>query len=161
MHRTLVLAVGAAVVAHFVACSTDSSTPAPLGNGNDFFGLDATPGTPVGDNGGDGAVDDVFAPLDGGAYGTLPDGYAPLALCSQCACEGGTYCFGGSPSTAFSGVCDQTGSTSPAVGCNTLPADCADASDCVCLLSTIAPQTSCYAACVGTVTTGFSVYCAP
>ncbi|HEY4011781.1 MAG TPA: hypothetical protein VGM06_00470 [Polyangiaceae bacterium] len=161
MHRALVSAVGAAVLASSVACTAESSSPAPIGKGDDFFGLDATPGTPVGDNGGDGSVDDVFLPLDGGAYGTLPDGYAPLALCSQCGCEGGTYCFGGSAATTFSGVCDQTASTTLAVGCNALPSDCADASDCVCLLSSIVPQTSCYPACAGTVTTGFSVYCAP
>jgi hypothetical protein len=161
MHRALILALGAVALSSSMACSSESTSTAQLGKGDDFFGLDATPGTPVGDNGGDGSVDDVFAPLDGGAYGVLPDGYAPLALCSQCGCEGGTYCFGGSPQTAFSGVCDQTSSASLAVGCNTMPADCADASDCVCLLSTIGSQTSCYAACAGTPAMGFSVYCAP
>ncbi len=160
MHRAYAFGVRAAVVVSVAGCTSESSSTKPLGQGDDFFGLDATAGTATGDDDASAAADSVFAPLDG-QYGVLQDGYAPLALCSQCACEAGTFCFGGSPTTSFSGVCDQTSSTDLGVGCHLLPSNCGDASDCVCLLSTLVPQTSCYPACAGTVTAGFSVYCAP
>ena len=160
MSRALVLAARAAIVLSLAGCTSESSSPQPLGHGDDFFGLDATD-MPTGNGDDAGAFDAaIFAPVDGG-YGVLPDAYAPLALCSQCGCEGGTYCFGGSPGASFSGSCDQTQSSGLEIGCHSLPAGCADASDCVCLLGTLASQTSCYPACAGTVTSGFSVYCAP
>src|ERR1700730_14942381 len=85
------------------ACS-DSS--APLGQGN-VVHVDADASSvPVGDSDGDVVADSPFAPK-GGPYAAPPDAYAPLASCSQCACDAGTFCYGGSPSTALS-ACDWT-----------------------------------------------------
>jgi hypothetical protein len=101
--------------------------------------------------------------LEGGEAGYgygASDAYAPLAWCQQCACKGGSYCFGGSTGyTSFDGVCDnvEAGAGAPlAVGCNLPPSGC-DASDCVCLIKALAPQMPCAANCVGTK--NVSVYC--
>lgn len=158
-HARVFALVISALAVGLAACTSESSSPAPLGKGNDFFGLEAGAAPPTGDDAG--VLDDSpFAPLDG-QYGVLPDGYAPLAVCAQCACEAGTYCFGGSPSVAFSGVCDQTASTDLAAGCHRVPAACANEPDCVCVLSALVSQTSCYPACADSVTGSFTVYCAP
>ena len=106
-------------------------------------------------------MDSFFAPLDG-QYGPLPDGYVPLAVCAQCACAGGAFCYGGSPYTAFSGTCDQTASTALGVGCHTIPAGCAAEPDCVCLLQALGAQMPwCYAACADDPNGGFTIYCPP
>jgi hypothetical protein len=161
MFRARALAlVTSALALGLSACTSGSSSPAPLGHGDDFFGLDATaaPQAPADDAGAqDGSP---FAPVDS-PYGVVPDGYAPLAACAQCACEAGTYCFGGAPGVVFSGLCDQTSSVGPAIGCHAIPAGCANEPDCVCILSGLAMQTSCYPACVEPTSGGFTVYCPP
>jgi hypothetical protein len=154
-----------------IALAGCSDSSGPLGSGNRVsMDVDASSqgnqsSPPSGDADAPSA-DSPFAPLDGqGQYGALVDGYAPLAVCAQCACAAGTYCYGGSSQTSFSGVCDQTAATggnSPlAVGCNSLPPGCANEPDCVCVLAALAPMVSCYLVCAETPAGGFSVYCPP
>lgn len=158
-------AAGGMLVISLAACG-DSG--APLGDGNRLK-VDVDAASQPGQSGGDAEAlssDSPFAPLDGGGqYGTLADGYAPLAVCAQCACGAGTYCYGGSSQSSFSGVCDQTGAVGngagPPVGCNSLPAGCANEPNCVCLLAVVAPGMSCYPVCVETPAGGFTVYCPP
>src|SRR5271165_2187142 len=91
--------VAAVLCAPFGACEASSS---PLGAGNVLAGdVDATSQTPPPQTTDDGSVDSPFAPLDG-PYGVVRDGYSPLAVCAQCACSPGTYCYAGSPSTSLS-----------------------------------------------------------
>jgi hypothetical protein len=87
-------------------------------------------------------------------YGTLVDGggpygYSPVGICTKCACEAGTYCFGGGTGyTTFSGSC--TGATGLAVGCQPLPAACPSTTTCAsagCLFAALKPQVSCYPVC--------------
>jgi hypothetical protein len=120
--------------------------------------VDATaPPMPAGDDGG--STDSPFARLDS-PYGVFPDGYAPLAVCGTCACEAGTYCYGGSAYMTLS-VCDQTASPGQEIGCHTIPPGCASEPDCVCLLQAFAPQKSCYPVCADDGMGGFTVYCPP
>lgn len=135
-------------------CACESESSAPLGSGdNTHVDVDASQGPPP-MNDDDASPDSPFAPLDGPyTYGALPDGYAPLVNCEQCMCPSGTYCYGGTPSTAVSS-CDQTAATGALQpGCHTLPAACASGTDCVCLLQALESTLgqTCYAACaVGT-----------
>jgi hypothetical protein len=137
----------------------DSSPPS--GHGSHLkVDVDAS-STPPADLAEDASSDSPFAPLDA-KYGSLPDGYAPLAVCAQCVCSAGTFCYGGSASTSFSGTCDQTASTALDVGCHAIPAGCAAEPDCVCLLQALSAQMPCYAACANNAATGgFVVYCPP
>jgi hypothetical protein len=107
----------------------------------------------------DAGEDSPFARVDG-QYGSVPDGYAPLVVCAQCACEGGTYCYGGAPSMTFS-ACDQTASSRLDLGCHAIPAGCANEPDCVCLLRAFAPPMACYPVCTESPTGAFTVYCPP
>ncbi|MDP9000581.1 MAG: hypothetical protein M3O46_10765 [Myxococcota bacterium] len=145
------------VLATVAGCGTNSS----LGNGSNLaVDVDASArSAPSSDDAGGASSDSPFTPLDG-PYGKVPDGYTPLATCTQCACKGATYCYGGSPYTAFS-ACDQTASTMLTVGCHALPPACASEPDCVCLLRALAPELSCYAACTDSAMGSFTVYCPP
>lgn len=152
--RVPILGVVAATLA---GCGTSS----PLGSGSHLsvdVDASARPAPPNDDAGG-AATDSPFASLDG-PYGAVPDGYGPLAICAQCACMGSTYCYGGSPYSAFS-TCDQTAGTTLTIGCHALPPGCAAEPDCVCLLQALATQLSCYAACTDNAMGGFTVYCPP
>jgi hypothetical protein len=142
------------------AALTGCDNSAPLGSGSRLaVDVDASSQPAQSTDDDSSSADSPFAPVDG-AYGILPDGYAPLALCAQCACAVGTYCYGGSPYMTFS-ACDQTASTSLAIGCHKIPAGCANEPDCVCLLQALAPQMSCYPVCTDNVMGGFTVYCPP
>jgi hypothetical protein len=145
-----------ALVAALAGC-TDSS--GPLGTGSHVtVDVDASsPPVPASDDAG--PTDSPFAPLDS-QYGVFPDGYAPLATCGQCACEAGTYCYGGSATMTLS-VCDQTASSGLGVGCHIIPAGCANEPDCVCLLQALATPKSCYPVCADNGAGGFTVYCPP
>jgi len=124
--------------------------------------VDASQQTPP-MNDDDASADSPFAPLDG-PYGAIPDGYAPLANCAQCACPSGTFCYGGTPNSTVA-ACDQTASMGSTLepGCHTLPAACApigNGTDCVCLLQSLESTLgqSCYAACtMGTGGSGTTV----
>lgn len=137
------------VLAGILPLSACEGSSPPLGSGDnlhvDVDGSQQQP--PMNDD--DASDDSPFAPLDG-PYGAIPDGYAPLANCAQCACPSGTFCYGGTPSTTVS-ACDQTAATGAALqpGCHALPAACASGTDCVCLLQSLASTLgqSCYAAC--------------
>jgi hypothetical protein len=84
-------------------------------------------------------------------YGTVEDGngaygYSPVGVCNKCACEAGTYCFGGGTGyTTFSGTC--TGASGLAVGCQPLPAACASAPTCDCIFDSLKSELSCYPQC--------------
>jgi len=139
-----------------------SGSSAPSGHGDDFkIDVDASSMAPSTDTAEDATADSPFAPLLDAHYGQLPDGYAPLAVCAQCACGATTFCYGGSSSTPFSGSCDQTASTALEAGCHAIPAGCAAEPDCVCLLQALAPQMSCYLACSDSQNGGFTIYCPP
>src|SRR5258708_40077383 len=124
-------AVASMLVIALAGCSDSSG---PLGSGNRVSmdvdaSSQATQSSPPSADAEAPSADSPFAPLDGqGQYGALVDGYAPLAVCAQCACaaEAGTYCYGGSPQSSFSGACDQTGATGTglAVGCHSFPPGC-------------------------------------
>jgi hypothetical protein len=163
---TVVAAVGLACIA--VACVEGQG--APLGRG-DLLKTDvdaslgsSAPAPPVDASAPD---DSPFAPLDG-PYGRLADGYAPLAVCAACACANGTYCFGGSQSSALTS-CDQGATAGSGVGCHTIPPACENEPDCVCLLRQLDPQISaairaqpsCYPVCASAPSGGFTVYCPP
>jgi hypothetical protein len=147
------------VVAGLAGCS---ESKAPTGRGDDLkVDVDASAVSPPADDGDDASTQDSpFAPVDG-PYGPLPDGYSPLAVCAQCACDGSTFCYGGSPSTSFSGACDQTANAALGVGCHAIPAGCAAEPDCVCLLQALGTQMPCYAACADESNGGFTIFCAP
>jgi len=147
------------VVAGLAGCS---ESKAPAARGDDLkVDIDASAAPPPADIGDDASTQNSpFAPVDG-PYGPLPDGYAPLAVCAQCACDGSTFCYGGSPYTSFSGACDQTANASLGLGCHAIPAGCAAEPDCVCLLQALGTQMPCYAACANDGNGGFTIYCAP
>jgi hypothetical protein len=138
---------GLAVVSLFSlawACS-DGGTP-KAGKGDTLIvDVDATnqPPPPMPDAGDDspyGTYED-----GGGAYG-----YSPLSVCKKCACEAGTYCFGGGTGhTTFSGTC--SGASGLAVGCQPMPAGCASTTTCAsadCIFMALKPELSCYPECV-------------
>jgi hypothetical protein len=161
----VVAALGAAI-----ACSDAAK---PLGSGdtltNDTAGEDAySPPIPQ-------------PPSDGGEGGATDSGYAPaLGTCSSCSCDPTkNYCFsGGTPLMAtrvfpLSGPgfgeptpdagpppppCTLLPAGSVANGCTPLPAACAAAPSCTCLLGALQPLYSCYLVC--TPTPGYlEVYC--
>ena len=138
--------VGVVLCAWLGACESS----APLGEGNVIDeDVDATSQAPP-QNGtaDDASADSPFAPPEG-PYGMPPDGYAPLAVCAQCACGAGTYCYAGSPATSLTS-CDQTQSSASSLepGCHTSPASCASTpDDCACLLAALDLTATCYAVC--------------
>ena len=148
-------AVGCAALA---ACSPD--TTGPIGHGNDVV-VDVDGSEPVAVQDEDADTDDSpFAPLPDAGYGPLDAGSSAAALCEQCGCEAGTFCFGGSESSPASacGAASGLGASSPAVGCNPVPAECDGGDDCACLLQSIAPGLSCYPVCEGSTGTKL-VFC--
>jgi hypothetical protein len=146
--RLCVVALGlAALAASAEACSGDTTGGIKTGKGDTLI-KDVPPTT---------QPDQMFAQPDGGGYGS-PDAYAysPLTVCKNCACEAGTYCFGGGTGhTTFSGSCTNAGSLD--VGCQPLPSSCASTPTCACVLSalTTSKALSCYAVC----SKGPTVYC--
>jgi hypothetical protein len=154
-------AVGGGVLAAaaFEAAFAGCGEPKSAGSGDRVkVDVDAS-AQPAQGSGDDAGEDSPFARVDG-AYGILPDGYAPLVVCAQCACEAGTYCYGGAPSMTLA-ACDQTASTSLDLGCHAMPAGCANEPDCVCLLRAFGPQMGCYPVCTESPAGGFIVYCPP
>jgi len=89
------------------------------------------------------------------SYGAVDEaGYSagyttsPLEVCKQCACEAGTYCFGGGTGyTTFSGTCSN--GSSFGIGCQPLPAACATKPDCDCVFDAL-KAVPCYLVCSGT-----------
>jgi hypothetical protein len=127
-----------------VSCS---DSPPPLGRGNHLvLDVDATMPpmqTPSND---EASTDSAYSPV--GTKYAIPDGYAPAAICQQCACSGATYCFGGATGhTVFSGSCDGGGGAGLEIGCQPLPAACANEPDCVCLIRELSPKMPCYPVC--------------
>jgi hypothetical protein len=104
-------------------------------------------------------ADSPFAPLDAD-YGPAGDAAGPFAVCAQCMCGPGTFCFGGSPSSTLTS-CDQTGAAAGAggVGCHPVPSTCDGGSDCVCLLQSLAHELSCYPVCELPAGKSVVVYC--
>ncbi|MBV9948853.1 MAG: hypothetical protein JOZ69_18540 [Myxococcales bacterium] len=152
----IVVLAGAACCALAWACTGESSPP--LGSGDNVkMDIDASV-MPVQDA--DPGPDSPFAPLDG-PYGSLGDAYG-LAVCAGCACEAGTFCYGGSPGSPLSS-CDQTAAAAGAplaLGCHPIPSACATATEeCVCLLQSLPRDTSCYPVCTAPASGGFVVYC--
>jgi hypothetical protein len=138
------------------ACSSSS---APIGRGDTLIvDVDATiiPSQPAPDAG---AADSPFGTYYDDAPGAYS--YSPLAVCSKCACEAGTYCFGGGTGyTSFSGAC--SGSSGLAVGCQPLPPACAttatdQTAECACIFSALKPDLSCTPEC--TQGKPLTVYC--
>jgi hypothetical protein len=149
----------AAVIA--TACSEASGPGGTLAPGDHLHvDVDASQLPPQPDGGL--SADSPFASVDGPyRYGQVTGAYAyaPLTVCSKCACEAGTYCFGGGTGhTTFSGTCNHTGSSGGLdVGCEPLPATCASKPDCNCLIQALAPSISCYTECTGTK--ALTLYC--
>jgi hypothetical protein len=133
-----------------------SDSSAPLGRGNHLVSdVDATAArmqAPPQDT----AIDSSYSPV--GTQYAIPDGYAPAAICQQCACSGATYCFGGATGhTVFSGSCDGGTGTGLAIGCQPVPAACANEPDCACLIRELSPTMPCYPVCGQG--NGLIVYC--
>jgi hypothetical protein len=89
----------------------------------------------------------------GGVYVDARDEYAPAAMCGGCACTPDAhYCFGGgtfrAPAEAGIPACAlPEAGASVQVGCNALPAACAAAPTCDCILNAIQSQVRCYLVC--------------
>jgi hypothetical protein len=153
--------VAALAVASLAICACDGeSTPATKGAGDklivmvtDADSLSQDQPAYVGDGGAPSPFGTYYG--DGGyAHGY---GYSPLAVCNQCACEAGTYCFGGGASfTTFSGTCNTGGSTL-SVGCQPLPAGCMGTATCGCIFDALKAQVPCYLVCSGQGS--LTVYC--
>ncbi len=125
----------------------------------------------------DSGASDVYRPqgvADGGGYdGALDANYAatgyadvqsPMTACSSCNCSSKVgYCLENGSSVTFSGkvidgYCSLSDTTTPAVGCNPLPAACAKKPTCECILNAVQPPLSCYPEC--TESGGyFDVFC--
>lgn len=132
---------------------------APLGNGDDFINDTDGDDQATPQQGDDVAIDDVFARVDLG-YGTAPDGYAPYDWCSRCACEAGTFCFGGGGTTTFSGTCaaGPPAGGGLAIGCMPYPPACAADAGCDCLIEAVQATTGITCAPVCSITDKI-VYC--
>jgi hypothetical protein len=139
---TLVGALALLLGSALAACGDPSG---PLGKGNVVnTDVDAS-SLPSGGDDAALAADSAFTPVDG-PYGRVADGSVPLAVCAQCACAAGTYCYGGSPSSTFTS-CAQDAGASLEVGCHTIPPTCDSGNDCVCLLQSLEHLPSCYLVC--------------
>jgi hypothetical protein len=117
-------------------------------HGDDFINDTDASDQSAPQQGDDAAIDDVFARVDSG-YGTAPDGYVPFDWCSRCACEAGTYCFGGGTGfTTFSGTCAEGPAAGGlAIGCMPVPADCAGDAGCDCLIEAVQAALTCAPVC--------------
>jgi hypothetical protein len=96
----------------------------------------------------DASTDSPYGTFDDGGY---VRGYAvsPIQVCKQCACEAGTYCFGGGTGyTTFDGTC--TAGSTLGVGCQPLPTACATKPTCDCLFDALKANVHCYLVCSGT-----------
>jgi hypothetical protein len=138
------------LLAPFVIWACDDTNPPSTGAGNKVTTNfpDAEPSQDQREGTGDGG--------QGSAYGEGGSNYSysPQAVCAQCACGPGTYCFGGGTGfTTFSGTCTPTGSTL-SVGCQPLPAGC---SSCGCIFDALKGHVPCYLVCGGTGP--LTVYC--
>jgi hypothetical protein len=133
-----------------------SDSPAPLGKGNHLvYDLDATM-APAQNAYEDSSTDSPYSPV--GSEYTIPNGYAPAAICQRCACSGASYCFGGATGhTTFSGDCDGGAGAGLEIGCQPLPPACANEPDCVCLIRELSQKMPCYPVCGEG--NGFVVYC--
>jgi hypothetical protein len=108
----------------------------------------APQGTP---DAGDGGYE---ASLDA-AYGSTgyQDVSSPMTACSSCKCDMRVgYCLENGSSTAFTstvvaGYCSLADTTTPAVGCNPLPAACKANPTCACVLDAVQPPLPCYPEC--------------
>lgn len=144
-----------------MACSDSQK---PLGQGDDLItDVDASPGPnpQQGDDAAEGYDASVFAPVEGG-YPPAPDGYSPYAICQQCGCPSGTFCFGGGTGyETFNGDCHADAGLLAegglSIGCFPIPAACegTDAA-CDCLIQTVSGYMPCYPDCVDTTNI---VYC--
>jgi hypothetical protein len=141
--RAAATTVGCVAVAALAWACTNANGP-PMGKGDTVYhDVDATnvPYPPQPDAG------ETDSP-----YGTTEDAYgsytsAARSVCNQCACEAGTYCFGGATGyTTFSGSCSGGGSDL-ALGCRPLPACAGDADICGCIFAALRPEVSCYLNC--------------
>jgi hypothetical protein len=137
------------------ACSDTSKS---IGSGNKVI-VDGTYDGSVPREGDDGGyADGEFAPSD--ASYTKPDGYAALAICQQCACPAGSYCFGGGTGKeTFAGSCAVNTTATLQVGCNTLPTACQATPSCECIMDAIKAQVPCYMVCSEAPDIGRAVYC--
>jgi hypothetical protein len=142
-------ALFAVVARDVVACDGEDAPPVVKVH-DDITGPVATvmPSTeaPLSTGTPDASTDSPYGVDDGG----YAQGYAvsPLTVCKQCACEAGTYCFGGGTGyTTFSGTC--TSGPPLGIGCQPLPAACATKPDCACLFDSLKGQVPCYLVCSG------------
>jgi hypothetical protein len=141
------------------ACDGEDAPPVVQGR-DDIVGPAPTttsaPQTPPPAETPDASSDSPYGVLDDGGYG---QGYAysPLAVCKQCACEAGTYCFGGGTGfTTFGGTCTSAGSAL-GIGCQSLPVACASQPTCDCLFNALQGQIPCYLVCTGV--SDLTAYC--
>jgi hypothetical protein len=165
MQRRRALALVAVAASFAVAIACSEAQQKPLGNGDDIISdLDSGSQGPPPEGGGDeegGDENSVFAPVDSG-YPAAPDGYAPLAVCGQCGCPAGTFCFGGGTGyTSFNGDCHADGGpmtqANASIGCFPIPAACSDTdAACDCLIQAVSPFMTCYPDCVDNTNV---VYC--
>jgi hypothetical protein len=144
--------VGAVSAAAFFVCGCSGSNAPKTGKGDTLkVDVPATnlPPQPPPDAG---STDALYGAVgEGGAYG-----YSPVTVCRDCACEAGTYCFGGGTGyTTFSGTC--TGAPGLAVGCQPLPAGCGNPPTCDCIFQALKPEISCYPECLHN--SALTVYC--
>jgi hypothetical protein len=93
-------------------------------------------------------------PTDAAAiYTDAKDDYSPAAICNGCACTPDAhYCFGGgtfrAPAEAGLPVCPlPEAGAAIGIGCNVLPAACAQTPTCECVLTAIQPAIRCYLVC--------------
>jgi hypothetical protein len=156
-----VFAIAGAVFAAFTACGESSPPGGTLAPGDHLHVDVEASDLPAQPDAGQPA-DSPFLSVDGPYHfgpGADAYAYAPLGVCSKCACEAGTYCFGGGTGhTTFSGTCNHTGSSGGLdVGCEPLPAACASKPDCNCLIQTVGASITCYSECTGTKS--LTLYC--
>ena len=136
------------------ACSSSSS---PGGNGDRLIVDSKTPPAPPA------PPHDDAGPTEGGSplydASGVPDGYAPYAVCKQCACPAGEFCLGGIAGMTSLATCPSVpNATTLKVGCNAIPAACTAQPDCACLLQTLQSKFACYGVCSDLVG-GLTVYC--
>jgi hypothetical protein len=150
---------GMAVLVLVCACN---GTTKPIGQGDDLIvDVEASLAPPSPMQDAPYSEDSPFGQVDA-PYGSYSSGTsAMLAVCAQCACASGTYCFGGGTgATPFSGSCGPVaGRSGLEIGCQAMPGACANEPDCPCILAAIDPLLSCIAVCVETPAGGFTAYC--
>jgi len=178
LRRSLVgiAALAAATAIGLVACT--DGPPAPSGPGNvvvDDSMQDAvatvtedayiSPPQGVADAG-DGSATGTYdmMPEAGGSTG-YADVQSPMAACSSCKCDKRVgYCLENgtsltSTAAPIQGFCGLSKTAAPAIGCNALPAACAAAPTCECILDSVQPPLGCYPEC-SSAAGFFDVFCA-